>query len=95
MIFNHKKWPVKFLLFWQKQVIYLFCDVEFKVFNNHWPSKASAESYRVKYAKNLQERVTLLPDDYDYILIGDFNSDYNEMQTFKTLKAIVSISFSL
>ena len=59
-------------------------NIEFKVFNNHWPSKASAESYRVKYAKNLQERVTLLPDDYDYILIGDFNSDYNEMQTFKT-----------
>ena len=59
-------------------------NIEFKVFNNHWPSKASAESYRVKYAKNLQERVTLLPEDYDYILIGDFNSDYNEMQTFKT-----------
>lgn len=59
-------------------------NIEFKVFNNHWPSKASAESYRVKYAKNLQERVTLLPDDYDYILIGDFNSDYNEMQTFRT-----------
>ncbi len=59
-------------------------NIEFKIFNNHWPSKASAESYRVKYAKNLQERVTLLPDDYDYILIGDFNSDYNEMQTFKT-----------
>ena len=59
-------------------------NIEFKIFNNHWPSKASAESYRVKYAKNLQERVTLLPEDYDYILIGDFNSDYNEMQTFKT-----------
>ena len=59
-------------------------NIEFKVFNNHWPSKASAESYRVKYAKNLQDRVTLLPEDYDYILIGDFNSDYNEMQTFKT-----------
>ncbi len=59
-------------------------NIEFKVFNNHWPSKASAESYRVKYAKNLQERVTSLPEDYDYILIGDFNSDYNEMQTFKT-----------
>ncbi len=59
-------------------------NIEFKVFNNHWPSKAVGESYRVKYAKNLQERISLLPEDYDYILIGDFNSDYNEMQTFKT-----------
>ncbi len=59
-------------------------NIEFKIFNNHWPSKAVGESYRVKYAKNLQERISLLPEDYDYILIGDFNSDYNEMQTFKT-----------
>ena len=59
-------------------------NIEFKIINNHWPSKAFAESYRVKYAKILQERVALLPKDYDYILIGDFNSDYNEMQTFKS-----------
>jgi exonuclease III len=63
---------------------FIYDNVEFKVFNNHWPSKAVGESYRVKYAKNLQERISTLPKDYDYILIGDFNSNYNEMQTFRT-----------
>ncbi len=66
------------------ETTFIYENIEFKVFNNHWPSKAGGESYRVKYAKALQERVTELPKDYDYILVGDFNSDYNEMQTFKT-----------
>ena len=58
-------------------------NIEFKVFNNHWPSKAVGESYRVQYAKNLQDRLVKLPKDYDYILLGDFNSDYDEYLTFK------------
>ncbi|RBQ28498.1 endonuclease/exonuclease/phosphatase family protein [Aliarcobacter vitoriensis] len=58
-------------------------DIEFKIFNNHWPSKRASETYRVKYAKTLQDRLKDLPNDYDYILVGDFNSDYNEFQTFK------------
>lgn len=66
------------------ETTFIYENIEFKVFNNHWPSKSSSESYRIKYAKNLQEKVSLLPKDYDYILIGDFNSDYNEMQTFRT-----------
>ncbi|RBQ26369.1 MULTISPECIES: endonuclease/exonuclease/phosphatase family protein [Arcobacteraceae] len=57
--------------------------IEFKVFNNHWPSKRASETYRVKYAKTLQDRLKKLPNDYDYILVGDFNSDYNEFETFK------------
>ena len=47
-------------------------NIEFKVFNNHWPSKAAPESYRIKYAKTLQDRLIQLPKDYDYILLGDF-----------------------
>jgi exonuclease III len=66
------------------ETTFLYENIEFKIFNNHWPSKAVGESYRIKYAKNLQERISTLPKDYDYILIGDFNSDYNEMQTFRT-----------
>ena len=66
------------------ETTFLYDNIEFKVFNNHWPSKAVGESYRVKYAKTLQERIVQLPKDYDYILVGDFNSDYNEMQTFIT-----------
>lgn len=58
-------------------------NLEFKVFNNHWPSKRVAESFRVKYAKKLFDRIKKLPRDYDYILLGDFNSNYNEMQTLK------------
>jgi len=56
---------------------------EFKVFNNHWPSKRVAESYRIKFAKKLQDRLYKLPRDYDYILLGDFNSNYDEMRSFK------------
>jgi len=58
-------------------------NIEFKVFNNHWPSKRVAESYRVKFAKKLQDRLSKLPRDYDYILLGDFNSNYDEMQSFR------------
>lgn len=67
-------------------------NMEFKIFNNHWPSKATSESYRVKYAKTLQDRLKELPSDYDYILLGDFNSDYNEMQTFTNNKKLNNTS---
>ncbi len=56
-------------------------SIEFKIFNNHWPSKRVAENYRLKYAKKLFDRLNSLPKDYDYILIGDFNSNYNEFKT--------------
>lgn len=67
-------------------------NIEFKVFNNHWPSKRVAESYRVKFAKKLQDRLSKLPKDYDYILLGDFNSNYNEMQSFKHNKKLNNTS---
>lgn len=60
-----------------------FENIEFKIFNNHWPSKRVKESYRIKYAKRLFDRIKKLPRDYDYILIGDFNSNYNESQSLK------------
>lgn len=56
-------------------------NIKFKIFNNHWPSKRVAESYRVKFAKKLFDRIEKLPRDYDYILLGDFNSNYNEFKT--------------
>lgn len=65
------------------ETTFIYENIEFKVFNNHWPSKAVAESYRVQYAKNLQDRLTRIPKDYDYILIGDFNSNYDEYITFQ------------
>lgn len=63
-------------------------NIEFKVFNNHWPSKRVSESYRIKFAKKLQDRLNKLPKDYDYILLGDFNSNYNEMQSFRNDKRL-------
>lgn len=52
-----------------------------KIFNNHWPSKKQKESFRIIYAHFLNKYISLLQDDLDYILIGDFNSNYNENQT--------------
>lgn len=67
-------------------------NIEFKIFNNHWPSKAVSESYRIKYAKTLQDRLKKLPKDYDYILLGDFNSNYDEMQSFRSNKKLNNTS---
>jgi len=63
------------------ETTFKFDNFEFKIFNNHWPSKRSPESYRIKYAKKLFDRINKLPFDYDYILLGDFNSNYNEFET--------------
>lgn len=65
------------------ETTFVYENIEFKIFNNHWPSKNVGESYRIKYAKTLQDRLVKLEKDYDYILIGDFNADYNEFETFK------------
>lgn len=65
---------------------------EFKIFNNHWPSKRVKESYRIKFAKKLQDRLSKLPRDYDYILIGDFNSNYDENKSFKYDKKLNNTS---
>jgi len=67
---------------------FVFDKHEFKVFNNHWPSKRVAESYRVKFAKKLQDRLYRLPRDYDYIILGDFNSNYDEMRSFRHNKRL-------
>ncbi len=74
------------------ETTFVYDDVEFKVFNNHWPSKAVGESYRVKYAKILQDRVKDIAKDYDYVLIGDFNSDYDEYATFKNSQKLNNTS---
>ena len=52
-----------------------------KIFNNHWPSKKQKESSRIIYAFYLNKYISTLQEDLDYLLIGDFNSNYNENQT--------------
>ena len=48
------------------------------LFINHWSSKKSPESKRIISAKALRERLLSLPKGSEYILLGDFNSNYNE-----------------
>lgn len=58
-------------------------DKTIKVFANHWRSKNASESARIPYAKALYTRIKQLPCETDYIILGDFNSNYNEYDTFK------------
>jgi len=53
------------------------------LFVNHWKSKAykGYESKRIKYAKALQARIMKLARSREYIILGDFNSDYNAYLT--------------
>ncbi|MFW6052435.1 MAG: endonuclease/exonuclease/phosphatase family protein [Desulfosalsimonas sp.] len=53
------------------------------VFVNHWKSKSGPESRRIVYAQALARAVGDLPDGTDYILLGDFNSNYNEFRTIR------------
>lgn len=53
------------------------------VFVNHWKSKAGPESMRVISAKKLRKRVNQIGYDKNIILLGDFNSDYEEHIKFK------------
>ena len=58
------------------------------IFNNHWKSKRTAESTRIPYALSLIKYLNGLKSGIDYILLGDFNSNYNEMKTFKYNKRL-------
>jgi len=50
---------------------------------NHWKSKRGPESMRIVYAKRLRQEIEKLKEGADFILIGDFNSNYNEYETFQ------------
>ena len=45
---------------------------------NHWKAKTGPESQRVISAKKLKKRINELGRDKNIILLGDFNSDYEE-----------------
>ena len=53
-------------------------DPPLRLFVNHWRSKSGPESERVRYAQALKRRLERLPAGSEYILLGDFNSDYRE-----------------
>ena len=55
----------------------------FYIFVNHWKAKSGPESQRIFSAKVLRKRVAALGYDKNIILLGDFNSDYEEYIKFK------------
>lgn len=58
------------------------------IYGNHWKSKAGPESRRIRYAKALADDMERLKPGTDYVLTGDFNSDYNEYQTFQNVSRL-------
>ncbi|WP_286337099.1 endonuclease/exonuclease/phosphatase family protein [Hydrogenimonas cancrithermarum] len=69
-----------------RNILEVLLDVDGKrvrIFVNHWKSRSGAESRRIVSAKALMRRLMKLSKDADYILLGDFNSDWNEWRTIK------------
>ncbi len=60
------------------EVKYLFDHKPLYIYVNHWKSKSSKEAKRIVSARALVKRLQSLPKESEYILLGDFNSDYNE-----------------
>ncbi|MBU1045406.1 MAG: helix-hairpin-helix domain-containing protein [Candidatus Omnitrophica bacterium] len=58
------------------------------VYINHWKSKSGPESLRIKSAKALKKDIDQLAANTDFILIGDFNSNYNEFESIKKIKRL-------
>ena len=61
--------------------VVLKTDPKLRLFVNHWKSKAGPESERLPYAKALVKRLSSLPKGSEYLLLGDFNSNYDEYRS--------------
>lgn len=55
---------------------------ELYIFVNHWKAKSGPESKRIVSAKTLKKRIEEIGYDKNIILLGDFNSDYEEYIKF-------------
>ncbi len=53
------------------------------IFTNHWKAKSGSESMRITCAMELRYRISEIGYDKNIILVGDFNSDYEEYIKFK------------
>ena len=54
------------------------------LFVNHWKSKSGPESRRILSAKALKKRLDALGHEQPFVLLGDFNSHYEEYRLFLT-----------
>lgn len=61
---------------------FLIQGQELYVFINHWKSKGGPESERIVSAKALLKRVKEIGHEKNIILLGDFNSHYEEHKIF-------------
>ena len=69
-----------------RSILMVKVDIDGKsliLFINHWKSKRGPESMRLPYAKALRREIDKLSVGTDFIVLGDFNSNYNEYRTFR------------
>jgi len=69
----------------ERNILKVIVDMDgqpFVVYVNHWASKKSPESDRIKSARVLKKDLDSLPTGRDFLIIGDFNSDYDELNNF-------------
>lgn len=64
----------------------LRCDIQIlpdtiSLFINHWPSKFHPESHRITAATALKRALMELPANWEYLIAGDFNVNYNEHES--------------
>lgn len=59
-----------------------------RIYVNHWKSKSGGEHMRVLSAKALKTVLAALNPNEPYLLIGDFNSHYEEYKTFLTRRTL-------
>ena len=81
-----KKEEIRVDDFAARNILEVTLDIEghpLVLFVNHWKSKSGPESMRIVYAKALRRAIHRLNRDSDFIVLGDFNSNYNEFKTFK------------
>ena len=60
------------------EVKFMIEEKPFFIYVNHWNSKRSAESRRIVSARALKRQLERLAKGSEYLLLGDFNSDYDE-----------------
>jgi len=65
------------------EVKYKLNNEELYLLINHWKSKAGPESMRVVSAKVIKKRIQELGYDKNIIVLGDFNSHYEEYKIFQ------------
>ncbi|WP_457594074.1 endonuclease/exonuclease/phosphatase family protein [Hydrogenimonas sp.] len=74
-----------------RSVLEVLVDVQgqrLRLFVNHWKSRGGPESLRLLSARALAERLQTLNTGEEYILLGDFNSDWREWRTIKGSKRL-------